>query len=118
MTCMDAKNCRCNPKLFYIHTSTAPADPPANFRASVVNSTVVLLSWSEPLIPYGKIVSYTLTYNASTPVTVASNDNSYLVAGLEEYTLYEFEVFASTRVGAGPSAVTVTTTSESCKNIV
>ena len=33
----------------------------------------------------------------------AEDGNSYVVAGLNEYTVYTFEIFASTRVGQGPS---------------
>ena len=47
----------------------------------------------------------------------AGDGNSYLVTGLNEYTLYEFEVFASTRVGPGPSTQEVARTHESCKPI-
>lgn len=34
----------------------------------------------------------------------AGDGNSVLVTGLNEYTLYVFEIFASTRIGSGPSA--------------
>ena len=38
-----------------------------------------------------------------------------LITGLNEYTVYEFQVFASTRIGAGPSEVVIQRTEESCK---
>ena len=34
----------------------------------------------------------------------AGDGNRFLVTGLNEYTLYVFEIFASTRIGSGPSA--------------
>ena len=33
----------------------------------------------------------------------AEDGNSYVVTGLNEYTIYQFEIFASTRIGPGPS---------------
>ena len=34
----------------------------------------------------------------------AGDSNRFLMTGLNEYTLYVFEIFASTRIGSGPSA--------------
>ena len=80
--------------------------------------------WSEPPTPYGIVVSYNITYNLSDvietgsgmnllvmdftemPVSLmvdAEDGNSYVVTGLNEYTIYQFEIFASTRIGPGPS---------------
>ena len=109
-----------------IFHSTVPAEPPANFNATAINSTAILLTWSEPPTPYGIVVSYNITYNFSevqtdvgsgmisplvmdyteAPASVlvdAGDGNSYLVTGLNEYTVYVFEIFASTRIGSGPS---------------
>jgi len=89
---------------FYL---TVPANPPAGFTAAANNSTAIQLTWFEPPTPYGIVVSYNITYNLS-EVTVsvlvdAEDGNNYLVTGLNEHTAYAFEIFASTRVGPGPS---------------
>ena len=80
--------------------------------------------WSEPPTPYGIVVSYNITYNLSDVIEIGSgmnllvmdftempvslmvdaeDGNSYVVTGLNEYTIYQFEIFASTRIGPGPS---------------
>ena len=96
-----------------------PGDPPSNFRGAVVNSTAVSLTWSEPLLPYGIITSYMITYNSTgswISVTVNARDtNSYLISGLDEFTMYDVFIHASTRVGSGPSASLTVTTNPSCK---
>ena len=56
---------------------------------------------------------------SETPTSVlvdARNGNSFLVTGLNEYTVYEFEIFASTRVGPGPSTEAVAQTHETSKS--
>ena len=96
-----------------------PGDPPSDFRGAVVNSTTVSLTWSDPLLPYGVITSYTITYNSSgTQISVTintSNTNSYLLPGLDEFTVYVVFIYASTRIGPGPSVSLTVTTNPSCK---
>lgn len=48
-------------------------------------------------------------------VFVSADASSHLTTDLEEFTEYRFDVYASTRVGAGPSDNVSTRTDESCK---
>ena len=99
---------------------SAPGDPPSDFRAAVLNSTAISLTWSEPLHPYGIITSYTITYNNSSgnqvSVIVNARDAwSYLISGLDEFTTHEIFINASTRIGSGPAAELAVTTNPSCR---
>ena len=63
------------------------------------------MAWSDPDIPYGIIVSYTVSYNISENLTSFVTESDHVtLESLDEYTVYEINVSASTRVGAGPSA--------------
>ena len=91
-----------------------PGDAPTNFNAAVVNVTAIRLTWSPPLLPYGILLSYTITYNASNGnisiMVNATHPRNYLTAQLEEHTWYRFELLASTRVGGGPYTTLTTRT--------
>ena len=80
----------------------------------MVNVTAIRLMWSLPLLPYGILLSYTITYNVSNGnisiVVNATNPRNYLIAHLEEHTWYRLELFASTRVGSGPYTTLTTRT--------
>ena len=92
--------------------------------------------WSEPPTPYGIVVSYNITYNLSDMIEIGSgmnllvmdftempvslmvdaeDGNSYVVTGLNEYTIYQFEIFASTRIGPGPSTQATARTHDTSK---
>ena len=116
---------------------TVPADPPANFNATAINATAIQLTWLQPSTPHGIVVSYNITYNLSEvtigsgsggnmlimdhtgpPMSVlvdAEDGNRYVVTGLNEYTVYQFEIFASTRVGPGPSTQATARTHDTSK---
>ena len=91
-----------------------PGDAPTDFDSMVVNSTAIRLTWDSPLLPYGIILSYTITYNTSdgdiSLVQNSTDPRDIIVADLQEHTWYRFEIVASTRVGSGPSAYLTTRT--------
>ena len=99
-----------------------PGDAPTNFTAVVVSSTAIQLTWNQPQLPYGVILSYTISYNISNGNIKIHNQSStdpeiVVIDGLQEYTWYKFEIFASTRIGAGPQAYVIARTgiSGNCK---
>jgi len=99
-----------------------PGDPPSGFSSTVHGSTSISLTWSEPLLPYGIILYYTIEYNKShnstITIRVEAESRSYVVDDLNEYTVYSFSIYASTRVGDGPRATTTARTYESSMYIL
>ena len=88
-----------------ITLTAVPGDPPANFTAHVLNSTAILLLWSKPSIPNGEISSYTVSTSSPLDGFIVNADKmEYLLTGLEEDKTYNFEIYASTKVGNGPSS--------------
>ena len=67
----------------------------------VVNSSTLLVTWQEPLMPNGIIIRYILTQNS----TVVFNDLalSYLASDLEPFTAYSYAIMACTAEGCGSS---------------
>ncbi len=59
-------------------------------------------------------------YNAinqeNSTVILGANVSSYLASDLHEYTVYTFDIRASTRIGAGPSTSITARTDETCKH--
>lgn len=91
-----------------------PADPPTDLQVVVLNATSVDLNWSPPLVPYGVITNYVIqaepllvdganTTTTTSIIVSALTGTNYTVENLIPYTLYNFSVAASTRVGTGPS---------------
>ena len=116
---------------------TVPTDPPASFNATAINSTAIELTWSQPPTPNGIVISYNITYNMSEMIDAGSGSgsgssflvlvsvlvdaedgNSYLMTGLNVYTVYTFEIFASTRVGPGPSTQVTARTQHASKSAI
>ena len=99
-----------------------PRDPPTGFSSIAHGSSSINLTWSEPPLPYGIILYYTIEYNKShnstITIRVEAQSRSYVVYDLNEYTVYSFSIYASTRVGDGPRATTTAKTYESCMYIL
>lgn len=96
---------------------TVPDGPPLNLTASSVNSSAILLTWFEPLIPNGIVVSFTIMYSTSGAVQQSGtitipNSRRFTVTGLYAGRVYEFSLLASTRVGPGPIATAVARTEQ------
>ena len=95
----------CRTKHFYSFYAE-PGDAPANFNSDVVNSTAIRLTWGKPWLPYGIILSYTITYNTSlgnvSRVVDSTEPRDIVITDLQENTWYKFEIIASTRIGDGP----------------
>ena len=92
-----------------------PSDGPQNLIRAVLGPRTIMLQWSEPATPNGIITGYTLTIsNASgtDEVSLSGTDLNYRAENLNEFTVYTFNVTASTRVGDGPTTMTVARTDE------
>ena len=48
-------------------------------------------------------------------MSLEGNETSAVVSGLDEYTVYNFTLYASTRIGDGPATNILGRTNESCK---
>ena len=96
-----------------------PDDPPQDFEVIVLNSTGILLTWTQPSIPNGIITFYTIVYNLTelNDVTVVLGSEVFIYVALElnEDTFYRFQIHASTRIGPGPTNQSTVKTEESCK---
>ena len=77
---------------------------PSNLNISFINSTTLLLFWSQPLIPNGIIIKYTINCIGENNKnhTVVTSTTMTLVSDLSPYTNYICSVFGHTRVGMGP----------------
>ena len=93
--------------------SSVPSGPPANFSVTAITSTSVTASWELPPPDdrNGIITGFKLFYkkkgSSGSQIMEAINSGSIrnkAVAGLNEYTEYEFQVLAYTSVGDGPNS--------------
>ena len=81
-----------------------PESSPENLKISFINSSTLLLSWLQPLIPNGIITKYTISCIGENNKnhTVVTNTTMTLVSNLSPYTNYTCSVFGHTIVGMGP----------------
>ena len=105
--------------LFYweLLSYIVPGSPPVNLNITVINSSTLLLSWSQPSIPNGIIINYTINCtgeNKKNHIVVIST-TMILVRDLSPYTYYACSVFGHTRVGMGPPITDVELTDEDSK---
>lgn len=99
---------------FLTSTSTAPSAPPQDVQLLSLSSTSIKVSWVAPPAAsrHGNIVRYSLAYQAPSgedqerhEVTdIPADATSYVLQGLEKWTLYQVWVKAHTDVGPGPES--------------
>ena len=94
-----------------------PGSHPLNLNISIINSSTLLLSWSQPLIPNGIITKYTINCIGENNKnhTVVTSITRTLVSDLSPYTNYTCSVFGHTRVGRGPLITGIGLTDEDSK---
>ena len=103
--------------LLYLLTAPDGVDPPMITAAS---ATSLQVTWTEPTTPNGRIITYSI-FNATAAgtadvlLTNSSLPGSFIVAGLEPYTEYDFIVEACTIAGCTASGVGSGLTGESGK---
>lgn len=95
-----------------------PAGPPTNLSAEPMNSTSLRVTWDEPTADdqNGIITSYIITYQSLSAGdgigTSNTPDTEIILSGLEEFTVYNIIVNASTAVGTGPGVSIMARTQE------
>ncbi len=98
---------------------TAVPDDPPSFMTAETTAFGVVLTWEDPQIPNGIIVSYTLSYNITSGnvsiVIDVLTGRMHTLSGLDAYTYYEVTIMAETEIGSGPATSIVVQTSESSK---
>lgn len=81
-----------------------------------MNANSLTVTWSDPDIPYGVIVSYTVTYNLTEDMmSLVTESQTVTLEDLDEYTIYVIYVAASTRIGTGPNAQVYKRTGQASK---
>lgn len=80
----------------------------------MLNSTSVRVTWKQPALPNGIVISYGLHQKSGSGESVLFSGMgfSFTVTNLKPFTVYEFRVNASTVAGSGFSEYTKITTFE------
>ena len=104
--------------LYFLFVFLGPGSPPLNLSINAFNSTTLLLSWLQPLIPNGIIIKYTINCIGENNKnhTVMTSTTMTLVSDLSPYTNYTCSVFGHTRVGIGPPITDIGLTDENSKS--
>ena len=99
---------------YYCLFNTVPESTPLNLKISFINSTTLLLSWLQPLIPNGIIIKYTINCIGENNKnhSVVTSTTMTLVSDLSSYTNYTCSVFGHTRIGIGPPITGIGLTDE------
>ena len=101
--------------------------PVESFTATAVSSVVILLSWTPPLSPNGRITGYILIYSATLPSGAVQNGSEFIrsssagaliISDLEEDVLYQFTLQAETSAGQGEGRTTTARTEEDSECLV
>ena len=74
---------------FYIFTAPEGVDSPT---ITIVSETALRVSWMAPLTPNGKITGYNIHINGEVIETNMVTPGSYVVTGLQPYTVYIIQV--------------------------
>ena len=90
--------------LYVFSYSLVPATPPESISARETSANSIEVTWTDPTIPYGVITSYSVQYNTSdgNVISFTTESQQATLEDLDEYTVYEINVSASTRIGFGP----------------
>ena len=99
---------------YFCFFNTVPGSTPLNLNISIINSSTLQLSWTQPLIPNGIITKYTINCieENNKNHTVVTSTTMILVSDLSPYTNYTCSVFGHTRVGRGPPIIGIGITDE------
>ena len=98
-----------------------------SFTATTVSRKLILLTWTPPLSPNGRITGYRLIYSASLSSGAVHNGSEFIssssagvltVSDLEEDVLYQFTLRAETSAGEGEVKATSARTEEGSKCLV
>ncbi|XP_076814846.1 receptor-type tyrosine-protein phosphatase F-like isoform X2 [Clavelina lepadiformis] len=102
-------------KPFYVRTNEAvPSDAPEILTAYMVGVNIVMLSWSPPVQPNGRITSYKVYYTStpSLPISgwevlpIGDRQQVASVRNLARQVTYSFRVAAENSAGEGPTSET------------
>ena len=85
---------------------SAPGAPPSNVTGQKLNSTAILVRWDEVPIDkqHGEIISYTVVFwkkdvEEDEKTVYGAGNREVTLSGLDKYTVYIVQVFASTIKG-------------------